>query len=318
MNPVFLKGTRSISVLFLVLMVLTGCTKSDDTVATPQTITDRILEDTQFSILRAAVTYAEMGDLLKGGNLTLFAPNDAAFQAAGYSSPTAIASLSKEQVRALLLYHVLQGPVSASEIPGGLNPVATADKGVAYINKVSDGRVFINNAQVIQSDIKVANGYIHSIDRVLTPSAGSLLTAIRSNPNLTLLTAAVNRVAGSNPTLLATLSNDASTNLVTVFAPNDAAFRSAGYTDLAAINAANLQTLTNVLLYHVVSGATFSNQLQTGTLNTLLSGNRLTIMSTANLLTIKGNKNATAATIKQGNIPANSGVIHIIDQLLLP
>lgn len=318
MNAVFLTGTRQIYAFFLVLMVLTGCTKNDDTVATPQTITDRILEDNQFTVLRAAVVYAEMGDLLKGGNLTLFAPNDAAFQAAGFGSPTAIASLSKSQVRALLLYHVLEGPVSASAIPAGLNPVATADKGVAYVNKTSDGRVFINNAQVIQTNISVANGYIHSIDRVLTPSVGNLLTAIRSNPDLTLLTAAINRVGAANPTLLATLSNNASTNLVTLFAPNDAAFRSAGFTDAVAINAANLQTLTNVLLYHVVSGVTFSNQLQTGTLNTLLSGNRLTITSTANLLTIKGNRNATAATIKQGNIPGSSGVIHIIDQVLLP
>ncbi|MCX6219338.1 fasciclin domain-containing protein [Spirosoma sp.] len=318
MNALFLKGTRLMSVLFLVLTVLTGCTKSDDTVATPQTITDRILEDSQFSILRAAVTYAEVGDLLKGGNLTLFAPNDAAFQAAGYGSPTSIVTLSKEQVRTLLLYHVLEGPVPASAIPGGLNPVTTADKGIAYINKASDGRVFVNNAQVIQADIQVANGYIHSIDRVLTPSVGNLLTAIQTNPNLTLLTAAVNRVAASNPTLLATLSNDASTNLVTIFAPNDAAFRSAGYTDLAAINAVNLQTLTNLLLYHVMSGVIFSNQFQTGTFNTLLSGNRLTILSTANLLTIKGNKNTTTATVKQGNIPATNGVIHIIDQVLLP
>lgn len=318
MNSVFWKGTRPILTLLLVLLVLVGCKKEDDTVATPQTITDRVIEDTQFGLLRSAVAYADMGDLLKGGNLTLFAPNDAAFQAAGFPTPAAITALSKDQVRAILLYHVLEGPVSASAVPTGLNAVSTANKGVAYLTRASDGKVFVNNAQVIQADIKVANGYVHSIDRLLTPSTGSLLTTIRANPNLTLLTAAVNRVATANPTLLATLSNESSTNLVTIFAPNDAAFRAAGYTDVAAISSANVQTLTNVLLYHVVSGITFSNQLQTGTLPTLLNGNRLTITSTTNLLTIKGNKNGTAATIKQGNIPANSGVIHVIDQVLLP
>ena len=58
-----------------------SCQKRDNAVATPQTITDRILEDSQFSLFRAAVVYAGVGDALKDGNLTLFAPNDAPFQA---------------------------------------------------------------------------------------------------------------------------------------------------------------------------------------------------------------------------------------------
>jgi uncharacterized surface protein with fasciclin (FAS1) repeats len=318
MNPFLLISTRWLSAVFLLGMVLLGCQKNDDTVATPPTITDRVIEDTQFSLLRAALTYAEVNDALKGANLTLFAPNDAAFQAYGLGSPAAITALPKEQVRALLMYHVLYGSVAASAIPAGQNPVATASKGIAFLNKSSDGRIFINNAQVIQADIAVANGFIHSIDRVLTPTTGNLLTTIQSNPNLSFLTAAVQRIGASNPALLTTLNNQSSTTLATVFAPNNAAFQAAGFNDLAAINSANVQTLTNTLLYHVVSGIAFSNQLQTGSVNTLLSGNKLTVTSTANQLTIKGNKNATAATIKQADISATNGVVHIIDQVLQP
>ncbi|GAB2525290.1 fasciclin domain-containing protein [Spirosoma aerophilum] len=311
-------STRRVSVFVLLVMVLLGCQKNDDTVATPPTVIDRVIEDTQFSLLRVAATYAEVNDALKGANLTLFAPNDAAFQAYGLGSPAAITALPKEQVKALVMYHVLYGSVAASAIPSGQNPVATASKGIAFLNKSSDGKIFINNAQVIQADLAVANGYIHSIDRVLTPTAGNLLTTIQNNPNLTFLTAAAQRVGASNPTLLATLNNETSTTLVTVFAPTNAAFQAAGFKDLAAVNAANVQTLTNVLLYHVVSGVAFSNQLQTGTVNTLLSGNRLTVTSTANQLTIKGNKNTTAAMIKPADIPATNGVVHIIDQVLQP
>ena len=318
MKTDFWTGTRRISVIVLLLIAVLGCQKNDDTVAKPQTITDRIIEDGQFTLLRAAVAYAEVGDALKAGNLTLFAPNDAAFQSAGLGTPTAITSLSKEQVKTLLLYHLLYGSVPTSAIPEGLNSVATASKGIAFVNKSSDGKIYLNNAQVIQAAIAEANGYVYSIDRVLTPSTGNLLTTIQNNPNLTFLTAAVKRIGASNPTLLAALNNESSTNTVTVFAPNDAAFQSAGYKDLAAINSANLQTLTNTLLYHVVSGVTFSNQLQTGSVSTLLSGNKLTVTATANQLTIKGNKNTTAATIKQGNIPATNGVIHVIDQVLQP
>lgn len=318
MNSVFLIGTRRISVIVLLFIALLSCKNGDDTVATPKTITDRIVEDDQFSLLRAAMIYAEVGDVLKGGNLTLFAPNDAAFQASGLATPGAITAYSKDQMRAILLYHVLGGPVLASTIPSGQSPVATVGKSIAFLNKTSDGKIFINNAQLIQADIAVANGYIHSIDRVLIPSSGNLLTTIQNNPNLTFLSAAIQRVGASNPTLLATLNNESTSNIVTVFAPNDAAFKSAGYKDLAAVSSANVQTLTNTLLYHVVSGALFANQLQTGNLNTLLNGNRLTVTATANQITIKGNKNSTAATIKQGDQPTTNGVIHVIDQVLLP
>ncbi|GAB3729263.1 fasciclin domain-containing protein [Spirosoma lituiforme] len=318
MNAAFLIRTRQIAMIALLFTVLSGCKKGDDTVATPQTITDRLIEDSQFSFLRAAMIYAEVGDVLKGGNLTLFAPNDAAFQASGFATPGAITAYSKEQMRAILLYHVLGGPVSAATIPSGQSPIATVGKSIAYLNSTSDGKIFVNNAQIIQADIAVANGYIHSIDRVLTPPSGNLLTTIQTNPNLTFLVAAIQRIGTSNPTLLTTLNSESTANAVTVFAPNDAAFKSAGYRDLAAINSANVQTLTNTLLYHVVSGALFANQLQSGSLNTFLNGNRLTVTATANQLTIKGNRNSTAATIKQGDQPTTNGIIHVIDQVLLP
>lgn len=317
-NSAFLIGPRRIGLIALLFTVLLSCKNGDDTVATPQTIPDRIIEDNQFSFLRTAMTYAEVGDVFKGGNLTLFAPNDAAFQASGITTPAAITAYSKEQMRAILLYHVLGGSVAAATIPSGQSPVVTVGKGIAYLNKTSDGKIFVNNAQIIQSDIAVANGYIHSIDRVLLPPSGNLLTTIQNNPNLTFLTAAIQRIGTSNPTLLTTLSNESTSNAVTVFAPNDAAFKSAGYRDVAAIGSANVQTLTNTLLYHVVSGALFANQLQSGNLTTFLNGNRLTVTSTANQITIKGNRNSTGATIKQGDQPTTNGIIHIIDQVLLP
>lgn len=315
----FSMGLAKLSVLVLLAMASLSCKKTDEAVAVPQTITDRILEDNQFSILRAAVVYAEAGDALKAGNLTLFAPNDAAFQAAGLSSESAIKALSKEQVRAIILYHVLNAPVSASAIPSGQNSVETAGKGVAFINKATDGTIHINSAKLTQTDIAVANGYLHVIDRVLTPSVGNLLTTIQNNPSLTFLSAAIKRISASNPTLLATLNNSSSTNTVTVFAPNDAAFRADGrYATIAAIEATNPQNLANALLYHITSGVLFSNQLQTGSINSLLSGSKFTLTATSGLITVKGNKNNSVATVKQADIPTSNGVIHIIDQVLLP
>ncbi|GAB2564552.1 fasciclin domain-containing protein [Spirosoma areae] len=309
-----------LSRIFVVVLLLgsLSCQKSDDAIATPQTISDRILEDSRFSLLAAAVAYAEIGDALKSAHLTLFAPTNEAFQAAGLTTDAAIKALPKEQLRAMLMYHVLYGSVQSTTIPAGLNSVETASRGVAFLTKANTGAMFINNAQLTQVDIGVANGYVHSIDRLLTPATGSFLTTIQTNPNLTFLLAAINRAGTVDKLLLPTLQNTASTNLITLFAPTNAAFQSAGYKDLAAINAANSQTLANLLAYHIVPGITFSNQFQAGSLNTQLSGSRLVVTVTANQAMVKGAKNAAGTAIKPTDLPANSGVIHVIDQVLQP
>lgn len=314
----FLSLLNRLAVLSL-LVGSFGCQKQDEAVATPQTITDRILEDGQFGLFRVAIAHAGMSDALKAGNLTLFAPTDAAFQAAGLGTETAIKALSPEQVRRLVLYHLLAGPVLTSSVPAGLSPVETASQGVVYLNKTTDGTIYVNNARLTQADIKVANGYLHAIDRLLTPSTGNLLTTIQNNPNLTFLSAAVKRVATSTPTFLTILENASLAKGVTVFAPNDAAFRAdKTYNTLASIESASVSSLTNLLLYHVVSGVMFSNQFQTGSLNTLLSGSKVITIATASQLMVKGDKNLTAAVVRQGDLPATNGVIHVIDQVLLP
>jgi uncharacterized surface protein with fasciclin (FAS1) repeats len=304
---------------FVLLCALVGCQKRDDAVASPPTITDRILEDSQFSLFRVAMAYSEMGDALKASNLTLFAPTDAAFQAAGLGTEAAIRAMPQVQVRSLLLYHVLYGQVAAAAIPSGFHSVATAGKGIAFVNKTTDGSIYVNSAKLTQTDIAVANGYLHVIDKVLTPTTGSLLATIQANPNLTFLSAALKRVAASNPTLLTALDNSSATNPVTVFAPTDAAFKADKvYNTLAAIESTNVQTLANTLLYHVLPGVTFSPQFQSGSVATQLSGNNVIVIVTGSLLSVKGNKNSSAALVKQADIPATNGVIHIIDQVLQP
>lgn len=306
-----------LSVLGLLLVLSFSCTNRDNTVADPKTITDQILEDKQFGILRAAMTYAEAGDALKAANITFFAPNDAAFQNSGLTE-AAIRSLPKEQVKNMLLYHVLYSPVSLSSIPSGVNTVQTASQGVAYLNNAGSGTVYINNAKVTQPDVKAANGVIHIIDHVLTPSSGSLLATIQSNPTFTFLAAALKRISTVNPSLIATLSNTASANPITIFAPTDDAFIASGYKTIASIEAISSQALSSLLTYHMLAGATFSYQFQSGSVNTLLTNNRLTLVVTNGVVVIKGNKNPTTAMIRKADQPATNGVIHSIDQVLQP
>jgi uncharacterized surface protein with fasciclin (FAS1) repeats len=296
--------------------LLSGCQPQDERVATPKTIADQVLEDSQFSLLRVAAAHAGVSDAFKAGNLTLFAPSDAAFQNAGLGSPAAILAVPREQLRTTLLYHVLSAPVSLSALPDGPTAVQTGGNKVVFVQKNSNGTTYINGARVTQTDVSTANGLIQVIDNVLSPSSSSLLEAIQTNPNLTLLAAAVKRISTTNPELYAALGSTASSNTLTLFAPTDDAFRAAGYTT-ASIASSSSQALIALLSYHALQGTTLTYQLQTGVLTTL-SGGRLTVFTTSGRPTIKGNRNTTSANIKTADMIANNGVLHIIDQVLLP
>ncbi len=140
------------------------------------------------------------------------------------------------------------------------------------------------------------------------PTPKTITDLATSNNQLTLLTAAVNRAG-----LATTLSG---TGPFTVFAPSDDAFRAAGFANAAAINAAPVATLSNILLYHVVSGTALqSSAIPAGqtAIPTSASGNSPSFV----------NKNGSAvsvnnATVVQADVLASNGVIHVVDQVILP
>ena len=185
------------------------------------------------------------------------------------------------------------------------------------MNRTSNNTIYVNNARITQPDMSAANGIIHVVNRVLTPSVGNVLATVQGNASLTLLAAALKRISAINPTLLATLNNSTSTNTVTFFAPNDQAFKNAGYASVAAIESASPSVLSPMLTYHVLSGISLSNQFQTSTITTL-NGGRLSVTANSGTITVKGNKNTTAGVVRVPDLVATNGVVHIIDQVLQP
>ncbi|WP_460640403.1 fasciclin domain-containing protein, partial [Larkinella harenae] len=86
---------RNLAVLLVassMLVTLASCNKDDDdnNPPAPQTITDIVLSNNDFSLLEAAVVRAGLADALRSGTLTVFAPTNAAFQAAGFANEAAI------------------------------------------------------------------------------------------------------------------------------------------------------------------------------------------------------------------------------------
>ena len=124
---------------------------------------------TEVSTLVAAVKAAGLVDTLKGpGPFTVFAPTNAAF---AKLPPGTVDDLlkpeNKEKLKAILLYHVVSGKVSAKEVMA-MSTGKSVSGQTLKIMTMGD-HVMVNDAKVIKTDIPATNGTIHWIDTVLMP-----------------------------------------------------------------------------------------------------------------------------------------------------
>lgn len=121
----------------------------------------------QFNTLLALAKEAGLAGTLEGkGPFTVFAPTDAAFAKVPKST---LASLkrNRSELRAVLLYHVLKGRITAAKLVT-LHSVKTLN-GQSLTVRVKNGTVTVGGARVIKANIPASNGVIHVINQVLIP-----------------------------------------------------------------------------------------------------------------------------------------------------
>ncbi|KAI9694785.1 MAG: hypothetical protein M1822_000401 [Bathelium mastoideum] len=255
----------------------------------------------------------EFPDLLSAlnstSNITVLAPNNAAFAALASTPAGQAAQSDAGLLEAILEYHVVSGVYPASSIPSTGAFVPTLLTNTSYTNVTGGQRVegissnggvtFISGGKatsnVTQADITFDGGIVHIINSVLTVPAN--ITATAEAAGLTSLANALIKV-----NLLETVNDLAD---VTVFAPTNAAF--------AAINS-TVATLTDaqlasILEYHVISGTVgYSTLLTNGELiPTLDNGANVTI--TLGNGTVKVNQ----ANVVIPDVLVANGVVHVID-----
>jgi uncharacterized surface protein with fasciclin (FAS1) repeats len=122
-----------------------------------------------FNTLVKAVQAADLVDALKAdGPLTVFAPTDEAFAKVPAETMAALLKPeNKEQLRAVLTYHVVTGKVMAADVVK-LKSAKTLNGEMVKI-QVKNGEVMVNGARVTKTDIATSNGVIHVIDTVILP-----------------------------------------------------------------------------------------------------------------------------------------------------
>ena len=134
-------------------------------------IVDVAVSAGQFNTLAAALQAAGLVDTLKGdGPFTVFAPTDEAFaKLPAGTVETLLKPENKDQLIAILTYHVVAGKVVAADVVK-LNSATTVN-GADVMVAVSDKGVRLNQANVVKTDIMASNGVIHVIDEVVLPPA---------------------------------------------------------------------------------------------------------------------------------------------------
>jgi uncharacterized surface protein with fasciclin (FAS1) repeats len=273
---------------------------------TPTTVFDIISGSDVHNTLEAGLVAAGLDqDLTLGGPFTVFAPTDAAFDILPAGVLDALLADPSGDLTSILLYHVLSGTVLSTDLSDG--QTATTLLGEDITVTINGAGVFINDAQVIIADLVADNGVVHVIDAILmppTPVSNTVVDIIVNSENHNTLEAAV--VAAG---LVETLSG---VGPFTVFAPTDAAFSLLPAGTIDALLADPTGLLTEILLYHVVSGTALSTDLSDQ--QEIVTINGLSVTVTINGAGVFIND----AQVIVADIIADNGVVHVIDAVLLP
>lgn len=297
---------RTVTVASLIVLVAVGAFATGMQEESPQpmdqpTIVEIAAEDGRFSTLVAALEAADLVDTLSGdGPFTVFAPTDDAFA----QLPDGTVEGLLQDIPALtnvLTYHVVSGSVVAEDVM----MLSSADtlQGQPVVVGSAEG-VTINDATVTQADVTGSNGVIHVIDTVLLPPQGDIVDVAVAAGSFNTLTTALD-AAG----LVETLQGDGP---FTVFAPTDAAFEKLPEGTVESL-LADIPALTEVLTYHVSQGRVFSGDVVGLDEAPTVQGQTIMIGVDGGMVMLND-----SASVVGTDVLATNGVIHIIDEVLLP
>jgi transforming growth factor-beta-induced protein len=313
---------RSIAtVLASITLLVSACTNENNTVF------QVAKNDSSLSTFVNAVLFAsnnnDLAILLDNPNatLTVFAPTNDAFDALAVDvtgNPNAVGAdlltaANKDFLRSVLQYHMLGSVVTSPDIPFGL-PLVTLQGNVFKIDNgtppvITDGRN--RTARFVAGDFQTGNGVLHKIDRVLLPPNMTITATIQSAASAGQFTIFAQAIAAAQ--LVGLLDGSAP---LTVFAPTDEAFISffaQANTTLPQLFE-NPQQLLDIMNYHLVSGDLFAAALPIATPITTLQSGAIVIDQNLVITDARGR----TAHIVRTDILTSNGVIHVIDQVLLP
>lgn len=326
----------SLLVGLLAILFFTSCTKESESVFSSEiTVEENLIDfDTaldsenldpeavqtrsggyySFRTLNAALHCTGLNAALFSGNKTIYAPSDAAFAKLGLNRHN-ICDLDQQALTEILLYHVVDRKVKLSE----QGCVEMIDGNISQLS-VNNHRFFINDSRIYYRFNQRGHGYnlrVYIIKDVLTPPSNTIVEAAIATDKFSSLVAAV---LAADPGIAAALSDPNA--IFTVFAPTNQAFdnlvSALGASDLNdLVNTIGVEALSTVLLYHVVDGCAFSNDLSDGQEFTTLQGESISV-NLSNLSIIDKTGTGSPLVADCLDILTSNGIVHTIEKVLLP
>ena len=276
------------------------------------TVAEPVLFEKGFTTLASALRKADLLETVATTpNLTVFAPDNAGFVAAGITN---LDDYTVEELTTVLTYHVLGAVVKAADLPAS-GIAATLNGENIYLGYLNQGRVLINGlTEIIAVDIEKSNGVVHVINRTLVPPA----------PNVVEIAVAFSEMAedAEFTVLVSLLSSPDYADItqalidaesITVFAPTDEAFGEIN-------NGAGLSVaqISEVLLYHATPGRQFSTSLSEGQTIGMLNQQNITVASISGEDIALKDSTDDNANVLEVNVHGSNGLIHVLDKVLIP
>ena len=324
-----MKNLLKLSKLTFLLFVgfsIQSCSDDDDDVTTPtgpSNIVEIAMDTPDLSNLVAALSVADgnLVDVLSGGEFTVLAPTNEAFEtflaANGFMS---LSEVPTDVLSNILLNHVISGTVNSTNLVDAGSGYSTTNASnmdgdnLSLYFDTSSGVTFNGISSVVAADIVASNGIVHVVDEVI--GLPTVVTFAVSNPALSTLVAALT-TEGLSVDIVSILSSSDEPSPFTVFAPTNDAFGSLlAELELNALGDIPVSILEATLGTHVAPEANVrSTDLVDGmSVNTISSTITVSLSDGAKLIDSNGRESNIVAV----DIQAYNGVVHVIDNVLLP
>jgi uncharacterized surface protein with fasciclin (FAS1) repeats len=324
-----MKNLLKLSKLTFLLFVgfsIQSCSDDDDDVTTPtgpSNIVEIAMDTPDLSNLVAALSVADgnLVDVLSGGEFTVLAPTNEAFEtflaANGFMS---LSEVPTDVLSNILLNHVISGTINSTNLVDAGSGYSTTNASnmdgdnLSLYFDTSSGVTFNGISSVVAADIVASNGIVHVVDEVI--GLPTVVTFAVSNPAFSTLVAAMT-TEGLSVDIVSILSSSDEPSPFTVFAPTNDAFGSLlAELELNALGDIPVSILEATLGTHVAPEANVrSTDLVDGmSVNTINSTITVSLSDGAKLIDPNGRESNIVAV----DIQAYNGVVHVIDNVLLP
>uniref|UniRef100_A0A8C4I7J1 Periostin, osteoblast specific factor b n=1 Tax=Dicentrarchus labrax TaxID=13489 RepID=A0A8C4I7J1_DICLA len=238
------------------------------------------------------------------GSYTFFAPSNDAWENLDETVRSALVSNVNIELYNALHYHMADKRFLTKDLRNGMTVTSMYNDLGLQINHYSNGVVTVNCARIIYGNQVATNGVVHVIDRVISAVGRTIQDVIEVDDDLTTLS----DVAQSTG-LLEKLGQPGH---YTLFAPTNEAFESLGSDVLERLQS-DKEVIKALLNFHLLDSVQCAEAILAGSSYETLEGNNIEIGCDGESLTVNGIK-----MVLKKDIVTTNGVIHLIDQVLMP